>query len=217
MDRNRDHGLPVRCSVPYWWTGNTGMDGVKVKIRIGKREIYIKFNRYKDKIGATLIMKYRKLDENVGGISSLTRDNMHVGFFDCDNWEIDLQKLEEIQIAFDLSTLYVIRSKEKSYHVICLDKKDLCDWIKIMRYWDKDMFEGYYSMSLARSKFILRITTKDKRELPELAWVLERNNKEEKSHAHYRFLDVRYRIPEPKGLDGYTQLEVENYVTVQSR
>lgn len=188
-----------------------------MNIKFGKFEIYINYKRYTDKQGGIMIIKHRVLDEFVGGISSLCDDNLHVGFFDCDKWKPNLRKLEEIQEVFDLSTLYIIKTDVDKYHIMCLDKHTIGFWIDVMRYWDWEMFSSHVTMSLRRGKFILRITEKHDRNLPELWGMLVRGNHSSKSRPHYRFLNLRYGIPTPKHLDGSGRLETEHYVTIKAR
>ena len=163
-----------------------------------------------------MIVKYFQLINHVGGISSLTEDDFHVGFIDVDDYSLKKLKirLKKTQEEFDLSSFYILKSSSKSYHCICLDKHTFGFWIDALKYFDNDSTMQYQRFALSRNRFVLRITPKAEKEKPELICILKRFNYRTKSKAHYNFLRLRYEIPKIRFLDFYSKIMVEDYQTV---
>jgi len=163
-----------------------------------------------------MVIKYFKLIDNIGGLSSLTEDCYHVGFIDIDDYDIEklIENLLRVQKEFGLSTFYILRSSDKSYHAICLEKHTLGFWIDVLRAFDNKMTLQYQRFAITRGRLVLRITEKGNKEKPVLINSLRRFNLAEKSRSHFNFLKIRYRIKKPKYLDNSTKLMVENYQTV---
>ena len=163
-----------------------------------------------------MVIKYFKLIDNIGGLSSLTEDGYHVGFIDIDDYDIEklIENLLRVQKEFGLSTFYILRSSDKSYHAICLDKHSFGFWIDVLRSFDNKMTLQYQRFAITRGRFVLRITEKGKKERPILIKTLENDYSFIRSRSHYNFLKIRYGIEEPHFLDDSTKLIIENYQTV---
>lgn len=163
-----------------------------------------------------MVIKYFKLMDNIGGLSSLTEDGYHVGFIDIDDYNIEklIEKLLRIQEEFKLSTFYILQSSNKSYHAICLDKHSLGFWIDVLRSFDNKMTLQYQRFAITRGRFVLRITEKGDKEKPILIKKVLGFSKSFKSNAHYNFLKVRYGIEDFGIFDSYTKIMIENYQTV---
>lgn len=163
-----------------------------------------------------MVIKYFQLIDNIGGLSSLTEDNYHVGFIDIDDYKLNklIKNLKRIQKEFKLSTFYILQSSNKSYHAICLDKHSLGFWIDVLRSFDNKNTLQYQRFALNRGRFVLRITEKGDKEKPILINKIIGISKSFKSKAHYNFLKVRYGITDYGIFDSYTKIMIENYQTV---
>jgi hypothetical protein len=130
------------------------------------------FNHYKngnfysilrlEDLNHIMIVKYFKLIDNVGGLSSITEDGYHVGFIDVDDYNFKklIKNLKRIQNQFNLSDFYILKSSKNSYHCICLDKFSLGGWIDVLRAFDNKNTIQYQRFGLSRGRFVLRITAK---------------------------------------------------------
>jgi hypothetical protein len=163
-----------------------------------------------------MIIKFYRLLDNVGGMSSLTENGFHVGFIDVDHYSLKKLKenLRKVQKEFGLSTWYILRSSKNNYHCICLDKHSFGFWIDVLKSFDNESTLQYQRFAINRNRFVLRITAKDIKDKPELVETLFNSNHRFKSFAHWYFLNLRYGIKKPNLLDFFTKIFLENYTTV---
>lgn len=142
---------------------------------------------------------YRTPDTWTFGMTSRCKDGFHVLFFDYDNDNFlgikdEIQALQEF---YKLSTAYVFENdKERSYHVIILDKFPLRKAYKIL---SNSNVEWSYTNSVKMIRgheWVLRSTYKGERNIPKYLGTIESkwNNERQISTAHKIFLEKYYGV-----------------------
>lgn len=141
---------------------------------------------------------YQTPDTWTYGMTSRCKDGRHVLFFDYDNDNFPQIKdeIEYLQKFYKLSHAYVFENdREKSYHVVILDKFALRKAYKIL---SNSNVEWSYvnSVKMIRGhSWVLRATEKGERKLPEYVGMIKsKYNHREISTPHKEFLKVHYGV-----------------------
>jgi len=159
------------------------------------------------------------------GVSNKTEDDKYVLFLDLDK----TTKEQAIEIAIDIinqfhtSTIWIIQSSTGNHHLICLDKFDYNDFLKIANTYAHKEWVKYRSIS---RHFVLRISGRIhpdglvEDEPRVVAEIQSRFNEREKSNAHRLFMQKVYglTIDKDKRFDSFTKVPVHFYqIRVEDR
>lgn len=136
---------------------------------------------------------YRAPDSWTTGISSRCMDGQHVLFFDFDDVPLNelVDEIKYLQDYYCLSAAYVFEiEKDKSYHVIILDKFNLRKAHKILSSAGSVEWAYQNSALWTRSKeWVLRVIEKGARPIPKFLQLIEsKHDIHEISTAHKNFL-----------------------------
>lgn len=170
------------------------------------------------KIGKTLVTWRRhKLITDVMGIRS-TCKNLHVLFldFDCMSYALVRDTCKQLQKRFGLSDFYIIESSENHYHAVCLDLLSFGTVCDIQFALD---MRKYISFSAYRGYWVLRFTSKGKKEAPFFKGFVLAKNKKLKSNPHRLWLGKWFgvEIPKSKFFVGGTKIIIDKYTTEEKK
>lgn len=166
-------------------------------------------------------MFYRSPDIWSKGISNRCTDSRYIPFFDFDNHDLKeiRDEIKYLQDFFKLSHAYVFEmDRDKSYHVIILDKFSFLKMYKILQ---ESSTEWAYlnSARMTRGKeWVLRIESKGNRKPPKFVEIIKSPYQVRQiSTAHKNFLQKyeHYLVPKLKYKyeDGITVLPIIKYNT----
>lgn len=169
----------------------------------------------------TIWQFYRSPDTWTYGISSRCKDGYHVLFFDYDHMGIReiIDEITYLQDYYELSHAYIFElDRDKSYHVIILDKFPLKDAYEIQ---SQSNIEWAYLNSVRYTRgreWVLRTDKKGKRKPPKFMCIIKSPHQiREISTAHKQFLQKYeyYKAPKLKYKyeDNITKIPSINYNT----
>ena len=169
----------------------------------------------------TIIQYYRSPDTWTYGMTSRCQDGKHILFFDYDHMGLKeiIDEIEYLQEYYSLSHAYIFElDRNKSYHVVILDKFSLKDAYEIQ---SQSNTEWAYlnSVRFTRGReWVLRIAEKGNRNPPHFLKVIKSKNQEHQiSKAHKNFLQKyeHYAVPKLsyKKEDTYTRIPIVKYNT----
>lgn len=164
---------------------------------------------------------YHTPDTWTWGYTSRCQDGKHVLFFDFDN--LDLDQIEDeinyLQKYYRLSNAFVFEcEKDKSYHVVILDKFSLRKAFKILSSSNSEFAHVNSVKALRGKEWILRAYNKGERPIPKFLKILySPYNFREISFAHKIFLekhsDWKIKMPEYFKEDNNTIIPTVSYNT----
>jgi hypothetical protein len=170
----------------------------------------------------TLLVKIqimKKLEVRVeGGISSRIPDtSLHVTFLDYDNIVDDrlIEELRFLQEEFEIGNFYVLETRNKGRHAVCIDALRPRDQKEIVDFSGCDlMFKKAPRINEYRC-WILRYAKKGKRGEPEYLYTVESpyegQNLQSRGHAKYlEKFGIRIDLKNPYGPE---EIEVQDYNT----
>lgn len=141
---------------------------------------------------------YRTPDTWTFGMTSRCKDGKHVLFFDYDKDDYAgiKDEIQYLQKFYHLSSAYVFENdKDKSYHVVILDKFPLKKAYKIL---SNSNVEWSYTNSVKMIRgheWVLRTGEKGKRKKPQyVAIIKSKYDVREVSTAHKRFIQQYYGV-----------------------
>lgn len=189
---------------------NLNRYGLKINLHI--RKIFFNLHIYKmPKIARTI------------GIRNHTLEGKRLCFLDYDNIMLKEQLIPELryyQNKYKLSNFYVFKSSQKpnAYHVICLDKMNPNEWMRLLT--ESGCDERYKTTSLNDYKsWVLRINRKGETESPKFQTIISsRHNNRVKSKAHALFLNLQYGLKTKslKRQDNNKTLPIVAYNTISN-
>lgn len=153
------------------------------------------------------------------GSYSLCQDGRHIIYLDYDNAHLDMvyHDLQSLQKNFWLSTFYIFRSSDNSYHAICLDKIRIRKYEEILKWSNCDAnFKRGYKYNQFHS-FVLRQSVKSGIDIVYVACVINQNHLRTKSKAHAVMLNKLFntKIKIDKDFDDYNKVNMCIYKTYQ--
>jgi hypothetical protein len=174
----------------------------------------INFQAFGIEIGAILNAR-RVLRTPIAGITNRCSDGKYITFLDYDNipYEWLKDELLAIQKEFDLKQIYLFKSSEESFHVICFEKMNREEYEKILHRSSCD--PGYKKVPWAWGKRVATLRVSEKRgTTPTFMELLDRDAipSRELSTAHIKFFEKNYKIETPCGMqDGNEELIMARY------
>ena len=160
----------------------------------------------------------KKLEVRTKGVSSrIPGTTLHVLFLDYDNITDErlTEELRYLQDEFELGNFYVLETRNKGRHAICIDALRFTDILEIVRFSSCDlMFKKAPTINEYRC-WVLRFAKKGDRDSPKYLYVVEspHDEKNMQSRGHAKYLekfDVRLDLKNPYGAE---EIEIQGYNT----
>jgi len=133
-------------------------------------------------------------NKEVIGYSNRTKDGFFIVTLDYDSFPIDIlvEELRRIQSDFGLSTFYVFKSSESSYHAVCIDKVSLAFYFHILQNSSVDVEYQNIPYKFGKRLWVLRLS--DGNHPIEFLCSLKAESEREKSLAHKIILENIFKI-----------------------
>ena len=130
------------------------------------------------------------------GVGNRTHDGKYVPFLDYDRVHIDwiVQELTSLQKKYKLSTFYIFKSSEESYHAICLTKMSYKTWLRILEDTTTDPHFRDVPRKFGKKIWVLRFTPKIRKRKPTCIKIIKRVSRKETSKAHRLYLQKVFNL-----------------------
>jgi len=125
------------------------------------------------KFGHTFFMMFAKT-QTLEGVTSLLKSGKHIVMFDLEDCTLKQaeETLRNVQEKYDLSDIFIVSDKERSFRAWCFSFVELKTFLKILL--DVDYLDyNFFYYTVKRRKATLRLSNKKNRPKQELVSVLK--------------------------------------------
>lgn len=146
----------------------------------------MRWNLRTRKFGYTFFMMLSNT-QPLEGVTSLLKNGKHIIMFDLEGCSLEEAKetLMKVQISYNLSDIFIVSDKERSYRAWCFKPVDLKTYLKILL--DTDYVDwNFFYYTVKRKKATLRLSSKKNRPKQDVVFVLK----------SYSVSTIPERIPE---------------------
>ena len=112
--------------------------------------------------------------QTLEGVTSLLKNGKHIVMFDLEDCTLEEaeETLMKVQISYNLSDIFIVSDKERSYRAWCYSFVDLKTFLHILL--DVDYLDyNFFYYTVKRRKATLRVNNKKNRQKQELVSVLK--------------------------------------------
>ena len=174
---------------------------MNIKIPLGRSEFILKLiwgrsrKKYVNWYVKTAMMFRKKIKHYVIGYTNRCEDGRYVLFLDYDKIQLSwlLTELKHLIHDHSLGDVYIFESSPKSFHVVCLDKFKLDEFLNIARSSSVDEQYIYVPLKYGKKVWTLRLTEKDAGDI-KFVKMIKGNNKRQQSNAHANILKKLFKL-----------------------